>query len=515
MRIWATTTVTILCLGIGCVYYNTFYHAERYYQSGLREVERAEGKVTQKAEDDFKKSIEKCAKVLTRYPGSSYVDEALLLMGKALFQRADYQEAIQTFDKLVTAHPEGDKVVEALYWKAKAEFQEKLYTDCLMTIDRLDGREIEQGWAEELAFLRGETYYCVEDYRSCYDELQRLISQKSSSRWRDEGLLRMAQSQFHLGLYDEALTSFQDLVETATTLSLKREGHFWIASSFSEIGRYREAADAYQKLLEGELSEQESLRARIGLGRQLVLLGEIDEALRVFELLTFDHPKTPEAAEANYLRGKIFLQSLRESDRAREEFKKGFRQSPNSEYGRLCQEEWREVERWKKLRDFVGDDVPDPEEELAQARFLIAEFYLYQLKDLEKALDIFRMVSDSFPESFWAAKSIYARGWILEKDYGDTASSYLLYRELIDRFPDTRYADHARLKLNMELPERPIGFYEDEAKGELLQAAVVEGDITLIDEAVPTESAPDTLSAAPPDTLSSEESVNPDSLPPP
>jgi TolA-binding protein len=501
-----------LSLGAACVYYNTFYHAEEYYKEGLREIEKSDGLVTKKAKDDFQKSIQKCVKVLTTYPNSSHVDDALLLMGKAFYQKNEFEEAIKTLDKLLVEHPDSDKKDEALYWKAKAEFQEGLYNECLLTIDQTIGRKVKNEWIDELSFLRGETHFVMENYPASYEEFRQLMNRKSDTKWRDEGLLRMAQCQFYMENYDEALEKFQELVAAASTLSLKREGYFWIASSFSEIGRYQDAADAYIELLAGELTDEEIIRARIGLGRQFILLDRIDDALEIFELITFDYSKTAEAAEANYRRGKLYLEVLQDSERAREEFKKGYRNAPNSEYGKLCEEKWSEVERLRKLREFIDEKDLQSIDELAQAHFLVAEFYYYQLADPEQALSGFQTVIDSFPDSPWAPKASFTRAWIFEKEVGDSIASRQAYQMLIDRYPDTRYADFARMEMDVELPERPIAFYEDELEGKLLGAVAVDGSNLLIDEPSVVESQTDSISGAAADSLVPEESTEGDTL---
>jgi TolA-binding protein len=500
-----TFTILYLCVMGGCVYYNTFYHAEKYYKDGLKEIEKSDGRVSRKAEENFQKTIEKCTKVLTSYRTSSYLDDALLLMGMAFYQKGDYEEAIKSFDKLVVQYSDSDKKPEALYWMAKAEYQEGLYPEFLMTIEQIDQNAVGADWLDELNFLRGETYYSMENYLSSFEEFKKLLDRRSSSRWRDEGILRMAQCQFYLKNYDEALENFQVLIETASTLSLKREGYFWIASSFSEIGHHQDAAEAYRELLGWDLSEEEGVRARTGLGRQLVFLGEIDEALEVFQLITFDYGKTPEAAEANYLRGQLYLEDLADTEKAGEEFKKGYRQAPNSEYGKKCEEKWEEIERWENLREFVGKEIAASQVDLPQAYYLMAEFHFYQLKKTEEALLGFQTVVDSFPDSPWAPKATYAIAWLLEEELGDTLSSKREYEKLIELFPETRYADYARLKLDMDLPDRPIGFYIDEMEGQLLSAVQVERDIMLDYDEEVSDSVPDTTSSTPPDSLPDDE----------
>ena len=80
----------LLLLITNCVYYNTFYLAEKFYDEGIEEKQKA--KETQRrgpsGNQKFDMTIEKCTRVLVRFPGSDYVDDALLLMGKAFYQKA-------------------------------------------------------------------------------------------------------------------------------------------------------------------------------------------------------------------------------------------------------------------------------------------------------------------------------------------------------------------------------------------------------------------------------------------
>jgi len=158
-----------------------------------------------------------------------------------------------------------------------------------------------------------------------------------------------------------------------------------------------------------------------------------------------------------------------------------------------------------KLRDYVDAQGKVASADVQQARYLIAEFQLYQLKDLEMALQSFEALVDSFPESPWAPKASYARAWILEEEYGDTTSSATEYHSIVDSYPDTRYADYARLKLDLELPERPAGFYEDEMDGELLSVAIVDESVLTSVDAPPVEAMSDSL---PPEESSDEDSLS-------
>ena len=93
-----------------CAYYNTFYNAEQYFEEAEKlRLEKDGEMIPISAMDKYGKTIEKSKKVIEDFPESKYVNEALLLMGKARYYRSDYDLAINNPDTLtawITKHPE-------------------------------------------------------------------------------------------------------------------------------------------------------------------------------------------------------------------------------------------------------------------------------------------------------------------------------------------------------------------------------------------------------------------------
>lgn len=46
------------------------------------------------------KAIEKCAKVISVYPKSKWVDDAILMLGECYYQKHDYDKAMRKFSEL-------------------------------------------------------------------------------------------------------------------------------------------------------------------------------------------------------------------------------------------------------------------------------------------------------------------------------------------------------------------------------------------------------------------------------
>ena len=151
------------------------------------------------------------------------------------------------------------------------------------------------------------------------------------------------------------------------------------------------------------------------------------------------------------------------------------------------------IDRLLKGRKGEGDT--------AQARFLLAEVYHLNLNQDSTALSQYQKVADSFPQSDYAAKALYAAAWIKHNRL-KSVDSIAAYQAVIDRYPRTVYAQEARRVLGKPLLpasqiERP-----PEVKAESLRLQ------TLRDSAVVRQARADSLErlalASPPDTLKRE-----------
>ena len=106
-----------------CAYFNTFYNAERYFkEADLLRLEKSDKGIPLRAIDNYGKTIQKCKVVLSDYPESKYVNDAILLMAKAQFYRSEYDNAISNL-KLIFDKGSEDQIAEAKYWAAVCKWK--------------------------------------------------------------------------------------------------------------------------------------------------------------------------------------------------------------------------------------------------------------------------------------------------------------------------------------------------------------------------------------------------------
>jgi len=169
---------------MGCAYYNTFYNAKKYYNSGKKIIIQSEeeGRLNQEAINNLDKAISKSKKVLLQYPGSRWSDDAQYLIAMSNFYKGNYEKARDAFEDFLYEYPDSEFRKKARIWYGK-------------TLWNLDQREAaRQEWKSasqiiqsdelmgELYFLIGEAFFENERYDSARTYYGKLADIKGSER---------------------------------------------------------------------------------------------------------------------------------------------------------------------------------------------------------------------------------------------------------------------------------------------------------------------------------------------
>ncbi|HVO73659.1 MAG TPA: tetratricopeptide repeat protein, partial [Ignavibacteriaceae bacterium] len=123
------------------LYYNTkdiFDQAEETIYQGKKPLFSTDeliipGSVNQ----NLTKVIEKCSVILQFHSESSYVDDALLMLGKCFYYQNNYQKALRKFQELLATQPGSDLVIETRLWIGKCQMKLRDYENALSTFHSL------------------------------------------------------------------------------------------------------------------------------------------------------------------------------------------------------------------------------------------------------------------------------------------------------------------------------------------------------------------------------------------
>lgn len=233
----------------GCAYFNTFYHAKRYYgQARKAQESAATGKPSGNASDLYKKSIDKCQKVIENYPGSKWQDDAHLLLAKAYYGRGDYLSAENTLDQFTTKFADSELYPEAMDWK-------------------------------------GRTAYAKEDYEDARETWKKLLSRFPKYENREGVEFQMAESLWKDGRDDEAEPALGAYLKAYAGGEHAGQARLALGQLYQDQKRYQEATRAFSEVADRAQSQQDRRQAQLFLGESLESQGRDDDALDLYERL--------------------------------------------------------------------------------------------------------------------------------------------------------------------------------------------------------------------------------------
>jgi len=113
--------------------------------------------------------------------------------------------------------------------------------------------------------------------------------------------------------------------------------------------------------------------------------------------------------------------------------------------------------------------------EPAAELFKRAEYSLFQQQNINKALTEYQRVAETFPESAYASKALYAMGWIHEKYTSDYSKAREIYGQFVEKYPNSEFANPLKKKIEAK---ETVAAVAEKAPGE--PEAATSDDSTLV-----------------------------------
>ncbi len=438
----------------GCVYFNTYFNANKAYEQALRMREERleknpEDTVLLSNDEKLKleRCITKCSKVLELYPDKlKYAPKALFLMGESYLLEQDYLHAVEKYEELLRYYPKAEEAPLAEVHRAKAVY--------------LEGQSLK---AKSL--------------------LSDILARKPSGKVRREALLLKAQMAMSDSSSDSALVDYETLLaEGGLTREERAQAHWEAARMAFDLGQwerarghalakerfalptpmlYRNEKLALQCLYhekrfregitEGQAMERRKQFYKYRPEIQLLIAqgyageGDWASAERLFRGVPPLSPHSALAAEAFYRIGDHWLNVAHREDSARVYFDSAAAAGSVYEYGRLAEEKSKALSRLSELRTIPADSS-DPQSQ----NFMISELFLFDLNQVDSAVSrLTRIVQSPRFDSTYTMRAAYALAYIDETYLRDTVKSDSMYRYVLQHFPHTEWAKQSQKNLGM------------------------------------------------------------------
>lgn len=211
----------ILLITGGCAYYNTFYNAEKYFAEAQAQPLRDNGRPAPNAIRDYNKAMKKCGIILTDYKDSQYADDALMLLAKCLYYKgSQYSQALEKLDDLITLYPTSEFVPEAMLYKAMTKHafnrKEEAYQ---MLRDFIADATYTDDHPRALSLL-ANYFLQEEDFVQAAYYFEKIINEYPESDEYEQAYFLRGQALHISGLYEESNAVFYELLTSKVSKKL-------------------------------------------------------------------------------------------------------------------------------------------------------------------------------------------------------------------------------------------------------------------------------------------------------
>ncbi|MDA0746232.1 MAG: tetratricopeptide repeat protein [bacterium] len=455
----------------GCVYYNTFYNALKGYdEADQRRIETENAPGTQDKtraiyayRDLYMKSIRKASFVLDRHPKSKWVDDSLLLIGKAFYWRGSYTEALLKFQELQNNFPRSEHLMESFYWQGLSLWAADRIGDARPVLEYVstNGGEDFSG-KSRLALARMEAE--EGNYEAAITAYRALLESGQQKKLRAEIWQGIGHAQLQMNLLSEALDSYRKVLKADPDIKVNYQTRLQIGHVLERLNKLDEALVEYKRILKNKRLRSYQPEVQLKQANVYRLKGDLDTAVQTYESVIENNQRTDESAEAYYRMALIEKQQRKNMVRAKELFEESRKQKPGSEAG-IAAREWEQNlgEMLKHQKSIEKDD-----EKSLEALVNLAELYLLELAEPDSALATYRKVLgriDSTHTEF-APKALYAIALIEADSLKNTVVGNNAFLQLIDEYPTSPYAAKARERLQQNRTDDALAearFLEAEA----------------------------------------------------
>jgi len=375
-----------------CVYYNTFYNAEKYFKLAQDMELNDNGRPNASAIQNYNKVIKKCGMVLDYYEGSKYSDDALLLMAKAFFYIGrNYTQTISTLEDMIKFYPDSELVPEARLYlaRAKYEFRQQDVAYELLKEFLLDDK-VKEYHPQALKLLADYKLREKDNILADY-YLNRIIEEYPDSDEYEDAFFLQGKSQNEAGNYEKSNEIFFQLLKSKVSRKTKFDARYYIALNYLLSGRYQLASDEATKLLRDEYRENKIARIRLIEARSFMELNKIEDAISILEAIKEDNKRTSLSATASFFLGEIYFHKLKDYSTAIEFYNKVKTEDRDSEY---LEKSISQSAIASQIIQYYNPTSNISAEDLIDQQFKLAEFYIEYLDMPDSALIVYNDIID-------------------------------------------------------------------------------------------------------------------------
>jgi len=450
----------LLLLGMsftGCVYFNTYYNAQKAYDDAMRLREKRLDKnpedtllVAADEKTKLERSIAKSSKVLELYPDKKkYQPKALFLIGESYLVLGEYSKAITKYEELARYYPNAVEMPTADFHRAKCLFLNGQYLAARPALETIMSGSPNPDYRLEAMSLLAKLEMAGNSPAAALELYEKLLREHARTpEARGTAHFEAAKLAFDLKQWERARGHATDRDVKALPTKLRYRCDTLAAVCLYRLNRPADGIHEFEAMKKKRLYYPSFPEIDLQLAKGYFQLGQSDKAVALLAGVPKQAPKSAWSAEAFYRLGDHQLRDLKDEKQAKVFFDSAAAAGSTFEYAILGAERSAALGR---LADLRKPSVDTASAEKHYRDFMIAELFLFRLDDVDSALThLDRIVADPRQDSSHSMRAAYARAFIQDEFKGKKPISDSLYRYVLEKYPNTEYAKQAERNLGLK-----------------------------------------------------------------
>jgi len=454
--------ITVSLLLFSCAYFNTFYNAEKYYKEADRiRLEKSGKAIPLKAIDNYGKTIQKCRVVLSEFPDSKLVNDAILLMAKAQYYRSEYDDAITNL-KIIYNQGNSQQIAEARYWSAVCKWRKGKTQTAINELQEIIKLSEDDNIKAQCHLSLADIAFDLdrdEDFLFHLEEGAKIIKDRA-----EKGIVynKLADIAFNNESYAVAEGAYKEVIKNSLTKEKIENAHIQLLKISRILGDHKSAERKIKSMLVDEKFKNIKGELELELVQLYLAQKDTDNAIVRLESIIKDYQRTKTSAEAYYLMGQINLSGIWKPDIAKEKFSQVKKEFNRSEYGPIAESKIKAIDAYNeslnslKIYDSIksdtlladttsSDSINNKADKISKSYeellYHIGDLEAFSFERLDSGIVFFKRILENDSTSKFYPKAIFTLS-LIHSEIGDTSGSRQFKNMLRSRFPGSDYTTY-------------------------------------------------------------------------
>ena len=461
-----------------CAYLNHMFNAERLdEQAGemraarLDSIPDGENSLPGSEErQKYDKMIEKGSRVLERFPkNKKRTAEAVFLIGESFRHKHEWNKAITKYDEFERYFADHDSMQAVEYQRAYCLYRNHEYNISRFALEPVIASK------DHPYYFQGLNLLSLLDEQAEFPDqaiasLEAVLADTAGTPYmRGKAHFRLAGLYFKKENWDKAREHYTAKEIKELNPREQQTAGEQAAECLANRKEYLQAADEYKELYKNPENESKQPDYLVRIGELTMLGGRYPDAIIILQKVNTEYPRTEYASRSYFCLGDYEQHKTIDYDKAVVYYDRSFISRTISKWGQESRERRDALKRLIAMRSQNDkerkDSIPNVDN-FFKSEFLIAELFLFKLNEVDSAITRLNTVIES-GDSAKSLRAFYAKAFIYDEYMHDPDAAEEIYKEIIEKYPDTEYAKQAQVNLGMRVT---LKTREDLAKEKYMEA---------------------------------------------